>query len=531
MKKLFGITAFVLCAAMSTSVFADSMTYDVRKSKVAFSVDDTGRATAYADKASSQYFYAKEIDAVNGVVTDDFRIPEGVASGEYTLSVVADLGETTLIFNHMNLTQAAPAVASIISKQTASDIQSEIAAYISDLGISVADFTAYGATVSQYLATADKSVDAADFWNDYHSALVLAKTSGATDATIDTVLKNDGGYTGFDYGVFSSYSSEVKNSVYAKLAAGTLTEQNLSDVLSIWIALARLNNEHTATEYQRLLTVDYAQLFGIDTTGFEASTKKTEIIKEIMNVKNGYATKTSIADAYKAALAKCPNPATSPSAPSTPSNPSNSGTSTGNTSGSTVSLPNESLEELDNSEKIFSDVANDHWAKEIIAELKEQGIVSGTDGKFYPNDSISRAEFCTMIAQCFFKDEKAVGNVSFSDVSSSQWFYPYTTLLAEKGIVNGVGDGSFCPNDMITREDMAVIALRCLKEKTAVEESDYLTFIDAQRIADYAQTAVATLCNEGILSGTPEGMFNPKNNLTRAEAAVVVYKLLHRLEA
>ena len=536
MKKLLGLTACALCISMCTSVCAETMlSYKVDNSLVTYSVDDNGKATAFADKAQSAYFYAKEIVAENGKITDNFRIPEYVPSGEYTISVVADGGEEELFIRHMNTTQATLAVNQIIRETTANGIKGKIGDNIADLGISPADFTTYGDAVSAYLAASSKSTDEKDFWNDYHAALILAKTSVLTDdSLVDAVLETDAEYMGFGYTAFKGYASDVKNAVYTKLKTGVATESNLSDILEIWTGLARLNDAEDKSEYEQLLINDYAAVLGIDVSKFTNATRKDEIIGEIMAPIAGYATASALVTAYDAAIVKYPNPSNGGGGGSSGGGGGSSGdggSQSGSASGE-VGLPNTPYGEEDKTkEKVFSDVDNKHWARDIIAELKDRGIVSGSDGKFNPNNSISRAEFSTMIAQCFYKGESASGNVKFADVSSADWYYSYTTLLAEKGIVNGVGNGMFSPNSMITREDMAVIAVRCLSSKIDVTDTDYLSFIDSDRVADYAKSAVAVLTNENILSGTPEGMFYPKNNLTRAEAAVVVYKLLERLEA
>lgn len=521
MKKVLGIVACAVCLSACVMAHADSLAYDAQSGLVSFTVEDTGRATAYADKVSGSYFYAKEIDSKDGKITDSFRIPEDILSGQYTLSVVSDSGETEFLINHINVDQVTN-IDQIINAQTATDIKNAINNNISDLGISAADFATYGDAVSAYLAAANDSTDAADFWNDYHTALLLAKTTGATDVAIDTLLSTEGEYLGFDYNAFSSYPADVKNAVYAKLTAGTLTENNLSDLLDIWVGLARLNDEESKSKYEELLTNTYATVLGIDVSKFTGSTRKDEIIGEIMAPISGYATASAVVSAYDAAIIKYPNPS---------DGGAGGGGGTPSTSEPTVAVPNDPTVNEPEKEAVFSDVDGKHWARDIIAELKERGIISGSDGKFNPNSYISRAEFCTMIAQSFYKGEAASGTSEFGDVRPGDWFYPYTILLAEKGIVSGVGDGNFAPNSMITREDAAVIAMRCLSSKINVEETDYITFIDADRIADYARTAVATLCSEEILSGTPEGMFYPKNNLTRAEAAVVIFKLLERLEA
>lgn len=174
----------------------------------------------------------------------------------------------------------------------------------------------------------------------------------------------------------------------------------------------------------------------------------------------------------------------------------------------------------------FSDLGEATWAASSIKALAEKGIVSGRgDGKFYPNDTVTREEFVKIIVTAFDAlDENAAA--SFDDVATDRWSYKYIATANRLGLVTGLDDTTFNPTGIITREDMAVIMHRAMK-LASVDEEDYsLDFADADEIAGYAKDAVAQLSGKKIINGMGDGTFAPKATVTRAQAAKVVYELL-----
>lgn len=114
----------------------------------------------------------------------------------------------------------------------------------------------------------------------------------------------------------------------------------------------------------------------------------------------------------------------------------------------------------------FSDVSANIWYAEPVNYLASRGVVSGSgDGSFSPAENVTRAEFVTMIAAAAGADVSTYSQSSFDDVDSGSWASPYIEWAADNGIVSGTGDGRFDPDGNITREDMAVIAERYLEYK------------------------------------------------------------------
>lgn len=169
----------------------------------------------------------------------------------------------------------------------------------------------------------------------------------------------------------------------------------------------------------------------------------------------------------------------------------------------------------------FSDVAETHWAYEAVKNLSDAGIVNGRgNGSFDPDAMVTRAEFVKMIVEAFDIPE-AETSVSFGDCPADAWFTQYVARAAANNVVNGF-DGNFSPDKPITREDAAVIVSRLVKDASG----ESVTFGDAADISDYAKEAVDLLASLGIINGMGDGNYAPKNNITRAQAAKLVFNVI-----
>ena len=174
----------------------------------------------------------------------------------------------------------------------------------------------------------------------------------------------------------------------------------------------------------------------------------------------------------------------------------------------------------DNNPEIFSDV-DGHWAKEYIEELKNEGIISGFgDGSFRPDNIITRAEFVSMLMRAKPVVD-AVGTSEFNDVSENAWYYDAVIDASKAGIVFGT-DGNFMPNSAVTREQLAVMIYRALGVKGEGEE---LTFADSDSVAEYAKEAISYLTGVGIIAGYDDNTIRAKKEATRAEVARLLYAL------
>ena len=167
------------------------------------------------------------------------------------------------------------------------------------------------------------------------------------------------------------------------------------------------------------------------------------------------------------------------------------------------------------------------WGKAYIEALRARGIISGkAEGLFMPDDSITREEFVKLVVELFGMTD-STAKAEFTDVDSSAWYYQYVATAAKKGIVSGVGDGQFGIGQKITRQDMAKIISNILTSQgIATTAASQDVFADYAQIADYAQEAVLSIYNLGIISGDDQGNFNPNAFATRQESAKMIYGLL-----
>ncbi|MEG2381842.1 MAG: S-layer homology domain-containing protein, partial [Oscillospiraceae bacterium] len=174
----------------------------------------------------------------------------------------------------------------------------------------------------------------------------------------------------------------------------------------------------------------------------------------------------------------------------------------------------------------FDDVSADYWANEYITKLRDKKIISGKEDKIFdPEGNITREEYVTIMLNIFgLSKDGAVAN--FEDVDENAWYYKAVATGVSLGIINGVAPNMFGSGEPITREDMAVIALRTsdvAKNKLSTDKEIKISDLDT--ISTYARTAVETLIKAGVLNGDEAGNFNPKNDATRAEAAKIGYVL------
>lgn len=167
----------------------------------------------------------------------------------------------------------------------------------------------------------------------------------------------------------------------------------------------------------------------------------------------------------------------------------------------------------------FMDVADSHWAHESVSALSSKGIINGyPNGDFRPSDNITRAEFAQIVKRAFSISGEAS---EFTDVPKDAWYYEAVSALASNGYISGF-DGKYNPDDDITREDAALIIFRCL----GIGASGTVSFIDSDSFSSYSKDAVATLASLGILNGYEDGTFKPNGEITRAEAAKIIYSCI-----
>lgn len=165
-----------------------------------------------------------------------------------------------------------------------------------------------------------------------------------------------------------------------------------------------------------------------------------------------------------------------------------------------------------------------HWAQQEISDWVNQGLSSGyADGTFQPDNPITRAEFITLVNRSF--DFTAAADVTYSDVSSTDWFYNEIARAKAAGYISGCEDNTMRPDNAIVRQEVAAILVRLLDIQD-IDETTLQIFHDAGAIQAWARPAVAAVVKSSLMKGYPDQTFLPESPITRAEALVSLQRAL-----
>lgn len=169
-----------------------------------------------------------------------------------------------------------------------------------------------------------------------------------------------------------------------------------------------------------------------------------------------------------------------------------------------------------------SDIAG-HWAESVITQWQNKGLIQGyEDGTFKPGNTITRAEFVTLMnnAKGFWSE----GSINFSDVKNGSWFYSAVARAVAAGYVKGYSDGSFKPGNTITRAEAAVMIANAAR--LSANEAGAYRFTDVGSIPAWARGSVGAVVAAGYMTGYPDGSFYANASISRAEAVSSLNRML-----
>ncbi|WP_171632151.1 S8 family serine peptidase [Paenibacillus plantarum] len=185
-------------------------------------------------------------------------------------------------------------------------------------------------------------------------------------------------------------------------------------------------------------------------------------------------------------------------------------------------------------ETILKDI-KDHWAQKEIENLAGKGIIDGIDqDSFQPDTTLTRAQFVTIIAKALKLQAGSQTDI-FQDVSKDAWYQNSVYAAYSAGIISGMSEQTFVPDAPITREQMALTMVNAYLHATGKKLADIVTtqevkYADEGTISTWARSYVRIASALGLLSGTTGGQFAPADNASRAQAAVVIYRLLDKVQ-
>lgn len=184
----------------------------------------------------------------------------------------------------------------------------------------------------------------------------------------------------------------------------------------------------------------------------------------------------------------------------------------------------------------FTDVSRSDWYYQFVDYVTSKGYFNGVaDKTFAPADNMTRAMFVTVL----FRFDGAKGDrtqSAFTDVAPGEWYTDAINWAAANRIVDGVGDGKFAPNDPITRAQMCTMIERYLAlykkawKVTLPETGSVSVMVDENAIPAYALAAVKQCQRHGLVNGFEDGTFRPNELSTRAQVAAVIYRMSYLVQ-
>lgn len=477
-------------------------------------------------------------------------LPENLASGKYTIEISGRDLQNPIIKSYVY--SGPDRILQILREiENASNVKSVILLYCDELLIDKADFdkfTKEGQTLfentmakvsydlpSESITEEDiKKIKAEikKFNEAFNEAMCIslfesAKNGKDFDEWYERYFKTygydkDDPTTDYDESEIAKYLVSVKNSntFIEKIIAGSLKD-NLKDIGDYIYESTLLSviAEKTESTVKNMM-LDFSELFDFNKDGLESLsiTKQAMCFEKIAGEVYG---------SYEEAAKALDDEITKQSGGSG----SGSGTGGGNGKGggsaviATRGNAEESKPQTINSAKAFSDMETAEWAEEAVEFLNKRGIVKGkSEGIFAPHDYVKRSEFVKMLVEAMaLKLDDA--KTQFIDVDEKSWYAPYASAAKKEGILTGDDYGRFNPDELITREDMAVMLFRALKPNET--EINGVNFKDMAKISDYAKSAVAYFSSKGIINGMGDGTFGAKEKATRAQAAMILYNTIN----
>jgi subtilisin family serine protease len=179
----------------------------------------------------------------------------------------------------------------------------------------------------------------------------------------------------------------------------------------------------------------------------------------------------------------------------------------------------------------FKDIKG-HWAEKDIQYMFEKGYVKGMkEGIFTPEGKVTRAQFALMLSKILSLPVEVGQPSTFKDVEKTHWAYGAINAIAKQNLVNGYVDGTFRPDRLMTRQEIASLIHRLMKAQginVNVNKNALKSFKDSALIAEWAKDDVAAAVSSGMMYGRGQATFAPSAHITRAESAVLLKRVIEK---
>ena len=458
------------------------------------------------------------VTEADGSFSKKIPLPLRLAGGKYRVYVyIGAAVSDAMEFIHINTAEAEEIIKAVDAAGDVAGVAGAISGNEMKVGIDETVFSANRDFISGIIFVQkpaggylSKDNPAAAMLAAYNTAVICIGLRNGGDSA--RLLSENSVLLGIDAEEYNKLSDSVKKELDILFGSADFLKESFAAVYNELLFCARMRAAVRANALKEVIT-SYGAEYGFDLADGSAYAKLKNkdgvfakmLSSGISDVKTAAEALTLFDSAVKAAEDKTSGA---------------SGSDSGSASGGSVIVSTKPEKEQTRTTGL-SDIENS-WCRQIVSELYNRGIISGfADNTFRPDNKVSRAEFLQMV--CTALGITSGGDAGFSDVAREDWYYTCVSAAAAKGIVSGYEDGSFRPADSISRQDAAVMIYRCVSERLSAQMKD---FSDFGSISEYAQDAVAALAGAGVIKGS-DGMFRPHGEMTRAEAAAMLYGALN----
>lgn len=467
----------------------------------------------------------------NGVVTHSEVIPEGFDGGRYDVTVSTMEKTLTGYFIYPIAAEIESVLPTINGKATWQELCQAIKDNSDPLAVDRLIFDPIADNASKILFAQKPQngwSNAGEFLKHYNNALAAVSLNDGT-APADVFLKY-GAAIDFDANKYTTLKNNEKEKLDIYLKDADYTAMLVTEAFYEGKAISQIAvSDSWSALLENIEDEENNAVLALDTTYFDELVNTDLAYQNLFGELSGDEDIDEIralfVDVTKACYEK-----ENESVPQSPSKDKDKGGGGGGGVSAPEpkpvepTTPTEPEEDKPVTSPEFSDMTQ-HWAKDAVESLTDSGIISGfPDGTFRPEDSVTRAQFTVMVARALgiSSDEKC----ALTDIEQGSWYEKSVSAAVQAGIINGMGNDKFCPDEYIKRQDALLIIYRAFNE--ILKETKETDFVDNAQISDYAKDAIDALYAAEIVKGTDDGRLKPADNTSRAEVATILVRILEK---
>jgi len=524
------LAAILFVLPMAASAADANVSYNNSTKTVNIIADSLGRKGDSAIITISKDSENTIINAIrvgeNGGINHTEKMPESFDGGRYNVQVSSMSRTVTGYFIYPVEATILSVLPILNSTETASALCDAVVGSAGELAVDLLIFEPKSDASSEVLfALRPQSgwQSANEFLNSYNNS--LAAVDLASGIAPVTVFSNYGAAIDIDVNIYNGLTSEEKSIFDDILLNADYTAKTVKTIFSEGKALSQLRAaDNWGAMRDKAELSDNSTALAFDKASYFNKLKnKDKAYQEFYAVFGGTDTIEQLRTKFFNASKKCYEEENKPA--QRPSGGSSGGSGFSGSVSYTPPVETTPVEPpvvTPDTSKSFTDVSG-HWAEANIKSLAQKGIINGfEDGTFKPNNSVTRAEFTTMVVKALGLTTSA--DVNFTDVASGSWYESYIKSAVKAGLVSGMPDGSFKPDEQIKRQDAILILYRGFE--SVLKSGNPVEFTDKASISDYALEAANALSASGIVNGDDNLSFNPHHSTTRAEVAALLERIL-----